>query len=245
MFSLVSGCSIFLFRGHFDDHTARFCVACVIKAFQYLHSKGIVYRDLKPENLLVTEQGYIKLVSLSLQSYRVHSFPFIRRFEDVFVSIFIFKFDTSLWCQIVSAKRMFVSSVSTITLRRFKAWFVGTVVPASFMASRADSGVCFQPNDSFPTLVESGTSTPSNTIVIHTQHLHIDIVYGRQANRTKLPNFVTYNSIIRNLVSSPQSCEKVINILSINVSKYNLWRVISMWNLVLFASKLLHEFEYQ
>ena len=172
MFSLLSGCSIFLFRGHFDDHTARFCVACVIKAFQYLHSKGIVYRDLKPENLLVTEQGYIKLVSLSLQSYRVHSFPFIRRFGDVFVSIFIIKFDTSLWYQIVSAKRIFVGSVSTITIWRFKAWFVGTVVPASFMASRADSGLCFQPNVSLPTLEESGTSKPSNTIYnIHTQHL--------------------------------------------------------------------------
>ena len=61
---------------------------------------------------------------------------------------------------------MSVGSVSTITLRRFKAWFVGTVVLASFMASRADSGLCFQPNVSFPTLEESGTSKPSNTIYI-------------------------------------------------------------------------------
>ena len=38
---------IFLHRGFFDDSTARFLVACVVEAFEYLHSRGIVYRDLK------------------------------------------------------------------------------------------------------------------------------------------------------------------------------------------------------
>ncbi|PAA75113.1 hypothetical protein BOX15_Mlig031621g3 [Macrostomum lignano] len=47
--------------GNFDESTSRFVVACVLEAFQHLHDRGIIFRDLKPENLLLDNQGYVKL----------------------------------------------------------------------------------------------------------------------------------------------------------------------------------------
>ena len=45
----------------FDEQTAKFYSACVIEAFGYMHNKNIIYRDLKPENLVLTTDGYLKV----------------------------------------------------------------------------------------------------------------------------------------------------------------------------------------
>ncbi|XP_048391936.1 cGMP-dependent protein kinase 2 isoform X2 [Stegostoma tigrinum] len=54
--------SILRDRGCFDGFTAKFCTSCVTEAFDYLHHIGVIYRDLKPENLMLDSEGYIKLV---------------------------------------------------------------------------------------------------------------------------------------------------------------------------------------
>lgn len=46
----------------FSEPVAIFCSACVVEALDYLHAQGIVYRDLKPENLMLDAKGYVKLV---------------------------------------------------------------------------------------------------------------------------------------------------------------------------------------
>lgn len=44
--------------------TARYYVACIVLAIEHLHKHFIVYRDLKPENLLVTRSGSLKLIDM-------------------------------------------------------------------------------------------------------------------------------------------------------------------------------------
>ncbi|XP_073790013.1 cGMP-dependent protein kinase 1 isoform X2 [Danio rerio] len=48
--------------GRFEEKIAVFITACVVEAYAYLHNKGILYRDLKPENLMLDSKGYVKLV---------------------------------------------------------------------------------------------------------------------------------------------------------------------------------------
>ncbi|KAG9160665.1 hypothetical protein Leryth_017464 [Lithospermum erythrorhizon] len=51
---------------HFSEYAARFYAAEVLLALEYLHMLGVVYRDLKPENVLVREDGHIMLSDFDL-----------------------------------------------------------------------------------------------------------------------------------------------------------------------------------
>uniref|UniRef100_A0ACD5ZJB9 Uncharacterized protein n=1 Tax=Avena sativa TaxID=4498 RepID=A0ACD5ZJB9_AVESA len=51
---------------HFTEHAARFYASEVLLALEYLHMLGVVYRDLKPENVLVREEGHIMLSDFDL-----------------------------------------------------------------------------------------------------------------------------------------------------------------------------------
>ena len=45
-----------------SDKDAMFYVSQVVAIFAFMYSQKVVYRDLKPENLLLDSKGYIKMI---------------------------------------------------------------------------------------------------------------------------------------------------------------------------------------
>ena len=52
--------------GKFPENRARFYSAEIILAISYVHSLDIIYRDLKPENVLLDAKGHIRLTDFGL-----------------------------------------------------------------------------------------------------------------------------------------------------------------------------------
>jgi protein kinase A len=51
---------------HGSVSKAKFYSASVVFAFEHLHERSVLYRDLKPENLLLDSKGFCKLTDMGL-----------------------------------------------------------------------------------------------------------------------------------------------------------------------------------
>lgn len=103
---------------HFTEQAVKFYVAEVLLSLEYLHMLGIVYRDLKPENVLVREDGHIMLSD----------------------------FDLSLRCA-VSPTLVKSSSLDSDPLRRNPVYCVqpACIEPACIQPSCVAAPTCFSP----------------------------------------------------------------------------------------------------
>ncbi|CAI9773187.1 unnamed protein product [Fraxinus pennsylvanica] len=103
---------------YFSEQAVKFYVAEVLLALEYLHMLGIVYRDLKPENVLVRDDGHIMLSD----------------------------FDLSLRC-VVSPTLVKTSSLESEPLRKNSAYCVqpACIEPACIQPSCVVPTSCFSP----------------------------------------------------------------------------------------------------
>ncbi|KAF5269889.1 hypothetical protein FQR65_LT05688 [Abscondita terminalis] len=58
--------------GFFDENMAAFYVAEICLALEYLHKHGIIHRDIKPDNMLLSREGHVKLTDFGLSQVHIH-----------------------------------------------------------------------------------------------------------------------------------------------------------------------------
>lgn len=50
--------------GLLSNIESQFYIASIILCMEYLHTNNIIYRDIKPENMMVDYKGYVKLIDM-------------------------------------------------------------------------------------------------------------------------------------------------------------------------------------
>ncbi|XP_066447139.1 protein kinase C delta type-like [Eleutherodactylus coqui] len=63
---------LLLRKGRLDLTSSRFYGAELVCGIQFLHRKGVIHRDLKLENILLTDTGHVKITDFGLSLVNMH-----------------------------------------------------------------------------------------------------------------------------------------------------------------------------
>jgi cGMP-dependent protein kinase len=69
LMELVQGIDLFdLLRkfNSWEEEKTRFYSACLVLVLEHIHERGVIYRDLKPENVIIDHDGYPKVIDFGL-----------------------------------------------------------------------------------------------------------------------------------------------------------------------------------
>jgi len=55
--------------GLLSTYDSQFYIGSMLLAIEYLHAQNIIYRDIKPENIMIDDKGYLKMIDMGTAKF--------------------------------------------------------------------------------------------------------------------------------------------------------------------------------